>query len=149
MTICKPTFMIMWGYTTDLHKSFWNSVHSLIDSKLCVSSSNVSLCLQLRKLKKMQLWREILFISSPIKESLPKVVMLGCYALIWKEIWGSQMRIFFLPIRKKINLMLMENRFVLFHFCDTCWELQWRRNCTAFKVYHRKNLTTIHILTCQ
>lgn len=104
MTICKPTFMIMWGYTTDLHKSFWNSVHSLIDSKLCVSSSNVSLCLQLRKLKKMQLWREILFISSPIKESLPKVVMLGCYALIWKEIWGSQMRFFSYQLEKKLTL---------------------------------------------
>ena len=85
----------------------------------------------------------------PNKRKLAKSGDAGLLCFNWERNMGQSNEIFFLPIRKKINLMLMENRFVLFHFCYTCWELQWRKNCSAFKVYHRKNLTTTHILTCQ
>lgn len=55
---------------------------------------------------------------------------------------GQSNEIFFsLPIRKKINLVLMENRFVLFPFCYTCWELQWRWNGTAIEILSQEEFT--------
>lgn len=50
----------------------------------------------IEKVQKTRLGREILLAACPIKDSLSEVMMLDCYALIWNEIWGSQMRFFFL-----------------------------------------------------
>lgn len=98
----KSIDMIMWGYTAI---QMLKKLNLFIDRAkiLCYFFKDVFLFV-IKKVKKTRLWRKILFTACPIKDSLPEVMMLGCYALIWNEMWDSQMRFFSLPIRKKLTL---------------------------------------------
>lgn len=124
----KSICMIMKEYTTDLAQKLLNLSRGIKGAKhvyYFFTCMFVFIIAEVEKTESIEKGSPIYFM--PHESSLPKVVLLDCYALIWKEIWGSQMRFFFsLPIRKKINFMLTENRFLLFCFCYTCWELQWR-----------------------
>lgn len=77
---------------------FINRVKTVCEFLKCI------IVFTIKKVKKNAAMKGNPIISCRIKESLPKVVMLGCYALIWKEIWVSQMRFFSYQLEKKLTL---------------------------------------------